>query len=747
MRTIRFYLFLGVAAVCCLCGLAKTLASQGQAPALLRTAITPPNNMVLPQPPQQHTPWTPPATTMPEEFVTATETLFAQGLADPRGCDYREIDVHVGNCWQGDASMMKVHGWVLPEQEKAPLRFAVCWNGLVYPVESVGVPVDLQADLKTLNNHGDFMAFPESYAIEQSSPMVLKVCLLLRLGEGELATRLLNSVGIGMKKDLYLRLATAWAWARFDRMINAEMRGSDWLALQDARALTALQPLIEEEAAQRGYPRPRTVDENGKDIPKPPYLSFLKPLPAVLADQEQRAKEARPPFSLAAITAQKDQAARITALMQALNEVTARIWVGEDPIVKALIKEGEPAVEPLIDDLASDTRLTRSLVFLGRDFIMEHRPVPVSSAAYTALCAILNTTEFGGNFYVDDPKVTAAHIRVYWEKNKGLTPPERWYRTLIDGTASPDQWLEAAGHMVSRPDITRHGIQWFTVNPSQPGKTAGMHDEPLRKKTNPSVSELMARRALQIADIKTGSSLDEFNLYKACLLGFCLAEWDQTAAIPVLSALMQRARTSYDYNDGLLPQALSRLTQACIACNAPLTINEYADWLHTLKPKQVGNSAVFVLEPLWRYPNDPALSSAADWLFNDPASPWSSLFTDDISLQPEYLFTAEMLGLPAFRRHLLTALADKRVIGTYSTRKETGNLIILHWANGGEMDISNEKAPNFTTPQPLRRCDVYGYFLKGVEMMPATLAFCDTEAQRDAALAAMAAFVKQYGAR
>jgi hypothetical protein len=41
----------------------------------------------LPHPPQQQVPWTAPKTKLPAEFLTATERLFAQGLADPRSCE------------------------------------------------------------------------------------------------------------------------------------------------------------------------------------------------------------------------------------------------------------------------------------------------------------------------------------------------------------------------------------------------------------------------------------------------------------------------------------------------------------------------------------------------------------------------------------------------------------------------------------------------------------------------------------
>jgi hypothetical protein len=104
----------------------------------------------LPEPPQQKEPWTPPKTTLPESVVTATRALFDAGLADPRGGEYRVIEVGTGSCWSGDARTVRTHGWVFPAEKAQKQRFAVGWNGLVYPVVSVGREANLRADLRAV---------------------------------------------------------------------------------------------------------------------------------------------------------------------------------------------------------------------------------------------------------------------------------------------------------------------------------------------------------------------------------------------------------------------------------------------------------------------------------------------------------------------------------------------------------------------------------------------------------------------
>ena len=68
----------------------------------------------LPDPPRQKEPWTPPETRLPRFLVAATATLFDQGLADPRGCEYRSIEITAGSVWGGRGAIASTNGWVLP---------------------------------------------------------------------------------------------------------------------------------------------------------------------------------------------------------------------------------------------------------------------------------------------------------------------------------------------------------------------------------------------------------------------------------------------------------------------------------------------------------------------------------------------------------------------------------------------------------------------------------------------------------
>jgi len=109
-------------------------------------------------------------------------------MADPRDCEYHEIEVGTGDVWSGDGGVVTTHGWILPDTNSG--TFAICWNGLVYPVVSVGTNADLTADVGNLMTNGIttwYSAIPEGMSVSQSSLLGVKGCILWRLGHGDLA--------------------------------------------------------------------------------------------------------------------------------------------------------------------------------------------------------------------------------------------------------------------------------------------------------------------------------------------------------------------------------------------------------------------------------------------------------------------------------------------------------------------------------------------------------------------------------
>jgi hypothetical protein len=57
------------------------------------------SNSDIPLPPEQSVPWTPPSAKLAPVVTSAITELFNDGLADPRGCEYREIEIPESKNW------------------------------------------------------------------------------------------------------------------------------------------------------------------------------------------------------------------------------------------------------------------------------------------------------------------------------------------------------------------------------------------------------------------------------------------------------------------------------------------------------------------------------------------------------------------------------------------------------------------------------------------------------------------------
>ncbi len=436
------------------------LPIMGTESALLQNQPPPfPTRSILPIPPRQYSASQLPQTSLPQTFSTATTKLFEQGLADPRGCEYRQVEIVVHTIWGGAARVMITHAWLLPQAGEGSQRFIVAWNGLVYPALSVGANANLKEDVlaaietdearwtKPVNTfplaHYRFRAsWPEALAVSHTSLLPLKACLLLRLGENLLAEKVwmawtshmdpkVNDDALHLH-DPYLMLAGDWVSARFERSLCAHIRGDDRLALDDARFLNLINNTIGDVIAKRSSSWP---GEYGKEsYIRRAYFGFLKPVPLLLADQERRLKEGRLRAPLQnVLSSHQEKSELIAALIQELDQATAHqseqpgaVDMSEDIIVQALIKQGDASVEPMLIVLEQDNRLTRSVSF-HRDFGKQRHIIYVYEAAYRALAAILKLSQNESITDWEDlvkpgmegRKAVAARLRTRWSTGKG----------------------------------------------------------------------------------------------------------------------------------------------------------------------------------------------------------------------------------------------------------------------------------------------------------------------------------------
>lgn len=746
----------------------------------------------IPAPPMQEQPWTPPETKLSEVVVSAVKLLFEQGLADPRGCEYRDIEIAAGNCWSGDGGVVKIHAWVFPVEEGQKQRFAVCWNGLVYPVISVGAKADCRQDVKALlktdreridermseykrkleeaakktaetgKEHSVFKptvrynhAIAEGSGASHSTILPMKAVLLLRQGHGDLAQELWLQWFAGREdeagKDPYPLLTRDWIWALFDRALCAHMRGDDRLALLGARILFEIEPKIWKDAQKREF-------ESGSA--KGGFLGFLKPLPGLLADQERRAKEPECERVLDAPEKCPDKAKRIAALIRDLEEVSSRQWgqpggvnVAGDPIVKALVEEGEDAVEPLIECLEKDNRLTRSVSF-GRSFHRGRSTISVASAALAALRCILRTSDFGEG--TDTRAGLASKIRAHWDRFKGHAIEESWYGILADDNASPKQWLEAAASIVRPADVRIEG-QWVVTPPRKPGEIPPMSGEPLRGRKNPSVAELMAKRVEQMTPgLPLVSSMNAYAMYDACKMTLHLAKWDIEEALPTLRTQMKCCLEFISKEKGALRSSVTSLgryiaefTLERIRAKDPGAVAEYTEWLRTATPDMLEDGIMHVFKPVWRYPDEPDMNKTAEWLFGSDESPWARL-TKTAGKGPNYdyyrLTETPLMGVAQFQKDVLKELGSKAEAGTVVLQEDGSAQMHAHsgWSSGE--GYWKEEFPQLEAGKVVkfRVCDLTARMLSKLDGTPKCRLYWPQE-ERDKAVKACIAFLQQYG--
>ena len=672
--------------------------------------------------------WTPPETSLPKAKVEEAAFLLAHGMGDPRGGTYREASVVVGSVWGQGEKSTKLHGWVLPGD-----RWFVAPNGLVYDVVALGPKASLQADVAARGEkpaRGGFFGRSTPRLGPESVPV------LLVAGETKLAEHLAitPTVGRGGPEGGFLA-------ALFDQAVTAHMRGDDRTALRVGRLLARVRPEFDARYAAAVDPRTGAGPDGG--IRREGAYAFLDPVPALVRDSERRlALPPRGPFD--------PQKATVAQLIDRLDEVSARqmgqpggVNLADDPVVAALGAKGDAAAEPLLDAMEGDARLTRSVSF-GRDFFPTRNLIPVRSAALAAFQIFAQTDAFpaGGG-----PQLDVKGLRAYWKANAGKSLPDRWFDTLADDAAGWRRWEDAAQRLFDGRNVQRQGT-WTTVPPDE----GPINAEGVRARRDPSLSDLLARRALDVVD-RNNDGLGGPLMYTTGIrLGLDLAQWDPPRAIPVLRDLTRRSiealanqRMMDDYAGTFVVPAIEARAKAGDAT----AWRDYADLLRAVRHFPSFDSKL--LRPMVEHRDVPEVREATKLLFQ-PGSIYNSL--ERYRTEPglagyDPIVVSPLLELPEFRAAVLRALDDRATIGA-SWIDDRGN----GWMEvGGKPSASQGVRPDPKDPKPkagerrpLRSADVVAHALARLEGAPKFQPFW-TVREKDAAISRMGAFLRANAKR
>ena len=777
---------------CLACGLAAVAIVRSrriappQAQAAKQAPAPPLKASTIPVPPEQGKPWTAPATKLPKFLVAATQLLFEQGVADPRGCEYREVEV-------GDSGPIATHGFVLPAKPGEVRRFAVGWDGIVYPATSVGEAADLEADMRGLADAmkksaerpgfrrmdgeigGGMGSKPKPKPRGPASvenPSAVKVCMLLRLGRADLAETLFGAGTTWVPtpgRDLtdyhvsYQTLANEWVNRLYARAVDAHGRGDDEVTLDAARRVSAFVKAAEIELEKQLVPRLERFGMNGGHEGQP-YFPDLAQLAELLADQERRSAE--PPRT--PVPGPKEPAAaRIAALIRDLDDLRSDggmmmgVARAQGPTLKALVDEGDAAVEPLLAVLESDNRLTRTVDHPG---IGGRSIQHVFLTARNILTAILKTRVIPGEsptFWQNNPaarKRDAAAFRAFWMKNRGVPVVELHYRILADDNATHAQWLDAAEALAQPSDVTGRGGS-YSINRQPGGKVPPPRGEPLRDRHDPGLTTLMALRVesldpTELQQRATRGPTEIFPGHAANRMAVFLAEWDLKGSLPTLkrrvarcAAMVKNSEESPQMDAG--PEIdIAKMTSLRLNGGDPEALDDYAAWIRTVTP-QHGPLPREAFEPFWRNPDHPAIVAAAEALFADPKSPWVAVPPPPDKTKPHPgssvgLITTPMLGMAPFRKLVLDDLANQTQVGSVVTDANGKVEIRFRLGSGFYQSKDILLPPKPGTTMPIRLADRYASTLQSLGGMP-RFEYYWPEAKRDEVIAACATFLRRYG--
>lgn len=711
---------------------------------------------------------------VPRPVLDAAKTLFAVGWADPRECEYREIVLprrNLNTLHEG-RGQIATRGWVLPSAENQ--RYAVAWDGLVYPVISVGETASVVEDVNRMldGEAGSHQAGDEALSPDQAT--VAKVVMLLRLGRVEDSRKVWSHIEAGTTsprredEGLFQMLATEWLRAQFERGVRAHVERRPLLALAYFESIPGTRARIEEEARKQGIELAEFNPRSGQMGPGLD-LSFVGQVPQLISDAQRRLEESgtnRAEIENPEIIADKTE--RIALLIRELDEVEAYPMTTKsylefsfDPVVAALAAEGEDAVNPLIDCLANDQRLTRSVD--GSWGSQKARVVGVEEPALAALQRILKSRDQLPNLDVPyvrgspaAPKLKredlAKAIRGYWEKYREKTLPERWYDLLTDDSASSRVWAEAAENLTIKENqpVPVYGMGAFLF-PQELDESAPLRGEVLRMKTGPSISEAMAGRLREAYAAAKLSSESFFAMDAVERLAKALVAWDgknQLVTLRWYGGELEEAVTEQMENGqtGPLDELIRTYLVRHDAGDAQ-AMADYAQWLQEKDAWKLSEivrlHGAIVFAPLWLRPDHPAILGLTKELFKNPASPWVS---GAEGMNPVWLAEAAHTPLVAgteFRMLLLAQFTNEMVVGSAQTAPQGRVVYSRAFArNGYSWDIDELPGPK----QDVRLCDRIGKALSEVRGVP-ELALHWPKGKRDEALREIAKFVRQYGDR
>ncbi|MDB6130282.1 MAG: hypothetical protein JWM04_1389 [Verrucomicrobiales bacterium] len=334
----------------------------------------------------------------------------------------------------------------------------------------------------------------------------------------------------------------------------------------------------------------------------------------------------------------------------------------------------------------------------------------------------------------------------YWQKFKNTSIEERWYTSLEDDGAKPEQWKNAAMNLLSRTE----GVNTYLWGNAPAPKTTNRfayNYTGLRAKKNPSFSDLLEKRALGLVNKNDPDNKKEQNFYHSSEFCLMLAEWDPQHARTILELVLQRGismvsegKSHQTWQLGASTLQMAKLANTLAALDDFQGLEMYCAWLGTQKLEDLTETFPGSLSPLGRFPNNLAVREASIKLFGNEGQKWIA------GRQSQSLLRTRLVCNPVFLKFVLVTLANESIVGDFIVGKDNEYTLKTAYGTQGGMIRLDAFAPVPGTSIPLRICDEIARNLSRIEDLPPFQPYWPLE-KRNSALQDIITFLKSNSDR
>lgn len=604
----------------------------------------------------------------------ALAALFSLGLPDPKGLPYHRLILQMGG-HDGTQVNVETEGWLLPGADSTPIRFAITWNGLIYPVEELGEVLKLTPRPSIDDGPGGMrQAHGEAAEVLPHHRTFVRYAYLSRLGFKEEADQIANHKSFQRHEDLFKAAVNEWAWSSCFRAIEAFRHVNDQKALASISQFMAIQA----KRPERGTDKPA----NRAD-PLTQLTYQAKHL-----ETEIKRRLAQDSENEAAFLASDPS---MEALIDRLDEIKFIRYHQEsvNPVIDAIISKGDEAIDPLIQCLESDQRLTRH-VTVWKHWAPHRHIFTVRQAAHYTLGRLLEDStmqqsriaahrDFEDDAYFAD---LANKVRTQWKKYGPVTEIDRNLSILKDDAASPAQWADAAEALVDPACLEGDLLFAEAAVLPNPGRA-------LDESKQASVAPLITARIDELVGVEGDQHLRNAHPLKSLFLSLWI--WDREEGEKALQKLIPadgQPFTDAMASDDALEYLLFRLENRSAAA---LRVLECSMRSKAPDDYMVDLADHYPLRVIFRNASSPPYLEIFSKLQNDPESPWNYSKTGRQSLQILVTSGVRAKGMnhQFFRDALLATLQDRSPdFATLKRLRDEPDLVVYQGNEGTRMRIS-----------------------------------------------------------